>query len=139
MFHKNVTTRQLRQLRKITQGNLHWFKTLGTEQQDSLHPSAYELTGKRNYIVRTLNQMMYEDHIIYHKRFREHPQYAAIVKRDQELGSVIPDDPYEVRRRKRQEFCSAIQGYALFLLIRTYELLHYKETKGLKRRGARDR
>jgi hypothetical protein len=135
MFRKNVTQRQLRRLRQIVVGNLNWFKTLGTDQQNALRPTAYRLTGSKSRIVREINERMYWHHI---ETLRMRPllkssKWEKLVARDKELYETLPEDSYETKRQNRIQFLNggfvSIVAFFWALAIRIYNLIHYKQTK----------
>lgn len=138
MFRKTVTQRQLRRLRKIVVGNLAWFKVLGTDQQDSLRPTAYRLTGSKSRIARAINEHMYWHHIedIRMRPLVNTPKWDKLVQRDKELYEITTPDFYEEGRRKRIQFVNGIFGnfYVVFIVIasRGYDLIHFKKTKHYK-------
>lgn len=135
MFRKNVTQRQLRRMRQIVVGNLDWFKTLGTDQQNALRPTAYRLTGSKSRIVREINERMYWHHI---ETLRMRPlmktsKWEKLVDRDKELYEILPADPHETSRHKHAELVYEIRTnvvvFFLVLATRVYNLIHYKQTK----------
>lgn len=138
MFRKTVTQRQLRRLRQIVVGNLDWFKTLGTDQQNALRPTAYRLTGSKSRITREINEHMYWQHI---ETLRMRPlmstdKWDKLVARDKELYEVLPKDPYETKRHNRIQFINggvvSVVAFFWALAIRAHDLIHYKQTKQFK-------